>query len=82
MKINKCLFLLLVISFSYSQIDYSISYEIKFSVDENGFEDNSVNNFENYFDVNLYYKDIYDLLSTEIITTFNNVKYGLYTNKD
>jgi len=34
------------------------------------------------FDVNLYYKDIYDLLSTEIITTFNNVKYGLYTNKD
>jgi len=34
------------------------------------------------FDINLYYKDIYDLLSTEIITTFNNVKYGLYTNKD
>ena len=34
------------------------------------------------FDVNLYYKDIYDLLSTQVITTFNNVKYGLYTNKD
>ena len=33
-------------------------------------------------DVNLYYKDIYDLLSTKTITTFNDVKYGLYTNKD
>ena len=30
----------------------------------------------------LYYKDIYDLLSTKTITTFNDVKYGLYTNKD
>jgi len=33
-------------------------------------------------DINLYYKDIYDLLSTKTITTFNDVKYGLYTNKD
>tara|TARA_Y100001970_G_scaffold88177_1_gene111357 strand:+ start:3730 stop:6333 length:2604 start_codon:yes stop_codon:yes gene_type:complete len=33
-------------------------------------------------DINLYYKDIYDLLGTKTITTFNDVKYGLYTNKD
>ena len=33
-------------------------------------------------DVNLYYRDIYDLLGTKTITTFDQVKYGLYTNKD
>ena len=59
MKINKCLFLLLAISFSYSQIDYSINYEVKFAADATAFKDNSVTNFENYFDINLYYKDLY-----------------------
>ena len=33
-------------------------------------------------DLNLYYRDIYNLLSTKIITTYDDVKYGLYTNKD
>ncbi|HMA63088.1 MAG TPA: TonB-dependent receptor [bacterium] len=33
-------------------------------------------------DVTLYYKDIYDLLSTKIISTYNQIDYGLYTNKD
>ena len=33
-------------------------------------------------DINLYYRDIYELLGTKTITTFNEVKYGLYTNKD
>ncbi|MBK7107041.1 MAG: TonB-dependent receptor [Ignavibacteriae bacterium] len=30
----------------------------------------------------LFYKDIYDLLSTKIISTYNQIEYGLYTNKD
>jgi len=30
----------------------------------------------------LYYKDIYNLLSTKIITTYNQIEYGLFTNKD
>ena len=30
----------------------------------------------------LYYKDIYNLLSTKIISTYNGIEYGLYTNKD
>ena len=30
----------------------------------------------------LYYKDIYHLLSTKIISTYNQIEYGLYTNKD
>ena len=30
----------------------------------------------------LYYKDIYNLLSTQIIATYNEIEYGLYTNKD
>ncbi|MDZ7316710.1 MAG: TonB-dependent receptor [candidate division KSB1 bacterium] len=30
----------------------------------------------------LYYRDIYDLLSTAIISTYNQIEYGLYTNKD
>ena len=33
-------------------------------------------------EVTVFYRDIYDLLSTKIITTFNQVPYGLYTNKD
>jgi len=33
-------------------------------------------------EVSLYYKDIYNLLSTRIVTTYNQVKYGLFTNKD
>ena len=33
-------------------------------------------------EVNLYYSDIYNLLSTKIISTFNQIEYGLYTNKD
>ena len=32
--------------------------------------------------VALYYADVYDLLSTSIITTYDDVRYGLYTNKD
>ena len=94
MKINKCLFLLLVISFSYSQIDYSINYEVKLSMDEDDFENNSVNNFENYFDINLYYKDLYfySLLKYTnpplIGSTTNNLKdifnifYMDYSNND
>ena len=30
----------------------------------------------------LYYTDVYDLLSTTIITTYDDIKYGLYSNKD
>ncbi len=30
----------------------------------------------------LYYRDIYALLSTQIISTYNQIEYGLYTNKD
>ncbi len=30
----------------------------------------------------LYYKDIYNLLSTTIISTYNQIEYGLFTNKD
>jgi outer membrane receptor protein involved in Fe transport len=33
-------------------------------------------------EVSLYYKDIYDLLSTRVISTYNQIEYGLYTNKD
>lgn len=33
-------------------------------------------------EVTVYYRDIYELLSTKIITTFNQIRYGLYTNKD
>lgn len=33
-------------------------------------------------EVNLYYRDIYDLLSTTVVTTYNQIRYGLYTNKD
>lgn len=30
----------------------------------------------------LFYKDIYDLLSTKVISTYNQIEYGLFTNKD
>jgi len=33
-------------------------------------------------EVVVFYRDIYDLLSTKVITTFNQIRYGLYTNKD
>ncbi|MGH7496073.1 MAG: TonB-dependent receptor [bacterium] len=33
-------------------------------------------------EVAVYYRDIYELLSTRIITTFNQIRYGLYSNKD
>ncbi len=33
-------------------------------------------------EINLYYRDIYDLLSTTVVTTYNQIRYGLYTNKD
>jgi len=33
-------------------------------------------------EVALYYRDIYDLLSAKVITTFNQIEYGLYSNKD
>ena len=33
-------------------------------------------------EVSLFYRDIYDLLSAKVITTYNNTLYGLYTNKD
>ena len=34
------------------------------------------------FEVNLYYRDIYDLLSLAVVSTYNQVEYGIYTNKD
>jgi len=33
-------------------------------------------------EVAVYYKDIFELLSTKIITTYNQIQYGLYSNKD
>ena len=33
-------------------------------------------------DVALFYRDIYNLLTTKTISTYNQVKYGLYSNKD
>jgi len=33
-------------------------------------------------EVALFYRDIYDLLSARIITTYNQIRYGLYSNKD
>ena len=33
-------------------------------------------------EVALYYRDIYDLLSAKVISTFNQIEYGLYSNKD
>jgi outer membrane receptor protein involved in Fe transport len=34
------------------------------------------------FEVNLFYRDIYDLLSLRILSTYNQIQYGLYSNKD
>jgi len=33
-------------------------------------------------EVSLFYRDIYNLLSTRIISTYNQIEYGLYSNKD
>lgn len=33
-------------------------------------------------EVALFYRDIYDLLSAKIISTYNQIEYGLYSNKD
>ena len=33
-------------------------------------------------EVAVYYRDIFDLLSTQVFTTYNERKYGLYSNKD
>jgi outer membrane receptor protein involved in Fe transport len=33
-------------------------------------------------EVALFYRDIYDLLSAQIFSTFNQIEYGLYSNKD
>jgi outer membrane receptor protein involved in Fe transport len=33
-------------------------------------------------EVALFYRDIYDLLSAKIITTYNQIEYGLYSNID
>ena len=33
-------------------------------------------------EVTLFYKDIYNLLSTKIISTYNQIEYGLFSNKD
>jgi outer membrane receptor protein involved in Fe transport len=30
----------------------------------------------------VFYRDIYDLLGTKVITTYNQIRYGLYTNLD
>ncbi|MBU2444962.1 MAG: TonB-dependent receptor [Bacteroidetes bacterium] len=32
--------------------------------------------------VAVFYKDIYNLLSTKVVTTYNQIAYGMYTNKD
>jgi outer membrane receptor protein involved in Fe transport len=33
-------------------------------------------------EVSLFYRDIYNLLSTRIISTYNQIEYGIYSNKD
>ncbi len=33
-------------------------------------------------EIALFYRDIYDLLSAKVISTFNQIEYGLYSNKD
>ena len=33
-------------------------------------------------EVNLFYRDIYDLLSMMVVSTYNQIEYGVYTNKD
>ena len=34
------------------------------------------------FELTLYYRDMYNLLSAQVITTYNQIEYGLYDNKD
>ena len=34
------------------------------------------------FEVALYYRDIYNLLSAVVVSTYNQIEYGLYSNKD
>ena len=58
MKISNFLFLL-IFGLLFSQLDYNINYELRLSVDDEGFGNSSFNNFENYFDINLYYNDLY-----------------------
>jgi outer membrane receptor protein involved in Fe transport len=33
-------------------------------------------------EITIYYKDIYNLLTLNIVSTYNNIRYGLYGNKD
>ncbi|MDZ7310263.1 MAG: TonB-dependent receptor [candidate division KSB1 bacterium] len=33
-------------------------------------------------EVSLFYRDIYDLLSAQVFSTYNQIEYGLYSNKD
>ena len=33
-------------------------------------------------EVSLFYRDIYDLLSAQVFSTYNQIQYGLYSNKD
>lgn len=33
-------------------------------------------------EITIYYRDIYDLLSAEVLTTYNNIKFGHFINKD
>jgi outer membrane receptor protein involved in Fe transport len=33
-------------------------------------------------EINMFYRDIYNLLGTKVLKTYNQVKYGLYSNKD
>ncbi|MBH10655.1 MAG: TonB-dependent receptor [Candidatus Marinimicrobia bacterium] len=33
-------------------------------------------------EVSLYYRDIYELLSLSTVSTYNQIEYGIYTNKD
>jgi len=33
-------------------------------------------------EIALYYRDIYDMLSAKVVTTYNQIEYGLYSNKD
>ena len=47
--------ILILISAIYANLDYGINYELRYSdgkIEETNF-------FENYFDINLYYKDLY-----------------------
>jgi outer membrane receptor protein involved in Fe transport len=34
------------------------------------------------FEVALYYRDIYNLLSATVVSTYNQIEYGLFSNKD